>query len=244
MRGEAAGWRRACGRVAETQADLLREILAANCDSQFGRAHGFGQVRTVREFQQRVPISTYDDFEPYIARVAAGEANVLTREPVLLFEPSSGTTSGKKLIPYTKSLREQFQRGIAAWIADLFQQRPAACRGRAYWSISPALGPQRRTPGGIPIGFDDDAAYLGRFEQWAMRHVLAVPSEVAELADVASVRYATLLFLLAASDLSLISVWGPTFLTSLLAPLRGWGDKLVADLRRGRLSPPNTPPMR
>lgn len=87
---------------------------------------------------------------------------------------------------------------------------------------------------GIPIGFDDDAAYLGRFEQWAMRRVLAVPAEVAQLGDVSAVRYATLLYLLAAPDLSLISVWSPTFLTSLLVPLRAWGDKLVDDLRRGR----------
>ena len=98
---------------------------------------------TIQDFQRRVPVSTNDDIEPYIARLAAGETNVLTHENVLLLEPTSGTTSGKKLIPYTKSLRAQFQRGIAAWIADLFQHRPAACRGRAYWSISPALGPRR-----------------------------------------------------------------------------------------------------
>lgn len=234
--GEAAAWRKACGCVTKTQAELLQLMLAASRDSGFGRAHEFDRIRTIQDYQQRVPVSTYDDFAPYISRIAAGEPNVLTREPVMMLEPTSGTTSGEKLIPYTKSLRKQFQRGIAAWIGDLFEQRPAACRGRAYWSISPLLGSQRRTAGGIPIGFDDDAAYLGRFEQWAMRHVLAVPAEVAQLADIASVRYATLLFLLAASDLSLVSVWSPTFLTSLLASLRSWGDKLVADLRRGRLS--------
>jgi hypothetical protein len=234
--GEAAAWRGACGRVAETQTELLHSVLSANRDSVFGRSHQFDKIRTIRDFQQRVPISTYDDYDASIARIAAGEPNVLTREPVLLLEPTSGTTSGQKLVPYTKSLRRQFQHGIAAWIADLFHHRPAACRGRAYWSISPSLGPQRRTAGGIPIGFDDDAAYLGRFEQWAMRHVLAVPAEVAQLPDVASVRYATLLFLLAAGDLSLISVWSPTFLTSLLASLRSWGERLVSDLRKGRPS--------
>jgi len=49
-------------------------------------------------------------------------------------------------------LRREFQRAVAAWIADLFWQRPAVRHGRAYWSISPALAPPRRSTGGIPIG--------------------------------------------------------------------------------------------
>src|SRR5260370_878446 len=51
-------------------------------------------------------------------------------------------------------------------------------------------------------------------------------------------RYCTLLALLAAEDLALISVWSPTFLTTLLAPLEVWQERLCFDLRRGSLSPP------
>ena len=236
--GEAARFHRAMTRVAETQRDLLLSMLAANRETAFGRSYQFAAIKSVGDFQRQVPIATYDDYEPYIARIAAGEPGVLTSERVLLLEPTSGSTAGEKLIPYTAVLRKQFQRGIATWIADLFRQRPWAAVGRAYWSISPTLGPRRRTPGGIPIGFDDDAAYLGRIEQWALRHLLAVPSAVAQLPDIDSVRYATLLFLLAADDLSLISVWNPTFLMSLLAALPPWADRLAADLRLGRFSPP------
>src|SRR6266852_4437688 len=77
------------------------------------------------------------------AGIAAGEPNVLTRDPVLLLEPTSGSTGGEKLIPYTASLRREFQRAVAAWIGDLFRQRPAVRRGRAYWSLSPVFGPRR-----------------------------------------------------------------------------------------------------
>jgi hypothetical protein len=211
-------------------------MLAANRNTAFGRRHDFAEIRSVSDFQQQIPISSYSGYEPDIARIAQGEPNVLTGEPVLLLEPTSGSTTGQKLIPYTTTLRKQFQRGVATWIADLFQQRPRAAAGRAYWSISPALSPRRKTVGGISIGFDDDAAYLGRFEQWALRRLLSVPGAVAQLPDIDSVRYATLFFLLAASDLSLISVWNPSYVTSLLAPLRSWGDRLVADLARGRIS--------
>src|SRR5439155_20756984 len=145
-------------------------------------------------------------------RIGAGEARVLTADPVLLLEPTSGASGGEKLIPYTAGLRRQFQRGVAAWIADLYWHRPAVRRGRAYWSISPALGPPRRSSGGIPIGFADDAEYLGRLERFALRRLLVAPPAVARLSDMAAFRYCTLLFLLAAEDLTLVSVWNPTFL--------------------------------
>jgi hypothetical protein len=125
-------------------------------------------------------------------------------------------------------------------VAGLFRHRPAVRRGRAYWSISPAFGPPRRSPGGIPIGFAADAAYLGRLEQLALQKLLVVPLAVARLPDLRAFRYCTLLFLLAAADLTLVSVWNPTFLTALLAPLDEWRDRLCFDLRRGSVTPPGS----
>jgi hypothetical protein len=216
---ERALFARACRRAAQTQADVLRQILQANQDTWFGRHYHFARIGNPSEFQEQIPPATYDDYAPLVARIAAGETRVLTAEPVVMLEPTSGTIGGEKLIPYTASLRRQFQRGVAAWIADLFFHRPAVRAGRAYWSISPALGPARRTCGGLPIGFDDDAAYLGQFEQFALRKLLIVPGDVARVTDMTAFRYATLRYLLAAEDLSLISVWSPTFLTALLSIL-------------------------
>ncbi len=233
-----AAWafERGTRRVAAAQARVLEEIVRPNRDTAFGRAHGFADIRGPRDFQARVPLSTYESYAEAVRRIAAGEAGVLTRERVLLLEPTSGSTGGEKWIPCTAGLRRQFQAAVAAWVADLFRHRPAVRHGRAYWSISPALGPSRRTPSGIPIGFDDDAAYLGTLERRALDRLLAVPSAVARIADMEAFRYCTLLHLLRAEDLSFISVWNPTFLTALLAPLPTWIDRLCADLRRGSVS--------
>ena len=235
---EGAAFARASRDVARAQAELLRRIVRANRDTAFGTMHRFADVTDPRTYQRRVPPGSYEDFAGPIRRIFSGEANLLTREPVRLLEPTSGTSGGEKLIPYTAGLRRQFQRGLAAWVADLFRRRPSVRRGRAYWSISPALGPPRRSPGGLPIGFDADAAYLGSLEQCALRKLLVTPTAVAELTDIEAFRYCTLRSLLAAEDLSLISVWSPTFLNALLASLDGWRDRLCADLRRGTLEPP------
>ncbi len=230
---EAARFHRATRRVAESQAELLADILRANRDTQFGRANAFERIRDPRDYQRAVPPSRYEDYADRIKQIADGVPNVLTREPVTLLEPTSGTTGGEKLIPYTASLRRQFQRAVAAWVADLFRARPAVRRGRAYWSLSPALGPPRRTAGGIPVGFEDDAAYLGALEQVAVRRLLVAPPSAGRPTDMDAFRYATLHSLLDAADLALISVWSPTFLTALFNHFEEWGERLCADVGRG-----------
>jgi hypothetical protein len=230
---EAGRFAAATRAVRRTQESLLQEIINRNQETWFGRKHGFREIRQARDFRRQAPLSQYDDYAEAVERIAAGEQHVLTREPVELLEPTSGTTRGEKLIPYTASLRREFQRAVAAWIADLFRNRPAVRQGRAYWSVSPALGRSGLTAGGIRIGFDNDAAYLGVLEQRALRQLLVAPPTLARIAAIDAFRYATLWALLTADDLALVSVWNPTFLSSLIRSMESWGERLIEDLRHG-----------
>src|SRR5688572_9028586 len=120
------------------QERILFRYLLDNADTAFGRRHGFTLIRSVADYQARVPLSTYDDFAPYVDRIRAGEAGVLTREPVRRLVPSSGSTRAEKLIPYTDTLAREFRRGIGPWVFDLYRRDPKLLGGRAYWSVSPA----------------------------------------------------------------------------------------------------------
>src|SRR6266700_5721804 len=80
---------------AQSQDRLLREILGKNADTEFGRRHGFAGITTFRQFQQRVPISSYEDLEPYITAAMHGQPNQLTRDPPVLFTTTSGTTGAQ-----------------------------------------------------------------------------------------------------------------------------------------------------
>lgn len=226
------------GRLAGTQAALLRGYLEANGETEFGRRHSFGAIRTVREFQRAVPLSSYDDYAGAVDRIGGGEANVLTAEPVRLFEPSSGSTAPSKLVPYTARLKTEFGRAIAPWIADLYRHRPTLMGGRAYWSITPLAGGLRSTPAGIPVGFEEDSAYLGALGRRLVASALAVPGAVKQIDDMEAFRYVSLLFLLRDPSLRLISVWNPTYLKLLLSPLAPLWDRLLADVSRGGLNPP------
>jgi hypothetical protein len=232
---EFARFHRATRRVEEEQQRILLRTLAQNADTDFGRQHGFSSIRSIRDFQERVPLRDYDDHSRWIDRAARGATNVLTREPVRLFEPTSGSASVSKLIPYTAALQQEFQRGIRAWIADLFLHDPKLLSGQAYWSVSPAMLLDSRTPGGIPIGFEDDSAYVAGWQRRLLQTVMAVPSAVRLISNMDDFRYVTLLFLLHSRNLKLISVWNPTFLSLILNSLPDWGDELAHDIERGTI---------
>jgi hypothetical protein len=229
-------WRRffqATSSVAETQAAVLRDILSRNRDCEFGKRHRFDTIRDPRAYTDQVPIGSVDSLAEAVERIASGAKRVLTADTVLCLQPTSGSTQGEKLIPATRSLRREYQRMVAAWIGNLFMERSAVRAGRAYWSISPALGPPRRTACGLPIGFEDDTAYLGFFERCFARSVIVAPPAMVRDLDVQSFRYATLLTMVLARDLALVSVWSPTFLSVLLDLLSTHAPSLVRDIHDG-----------
>ncbi|MBI5507242.1 MAG: GH3 auxin-responsive promoter family protein [Deltaproteobacteria bacterium] len=220
--------------VLGTQARLLARLVDRNRDTAYGRAHAFARIRSVADFQARVPVVAHRDLVPWIERAAAGEANVLTRSAVLLFEPTSGTTEQPKLIPFTRDLLAEIQNATGAWLCDLYRARPQLRGTRSYWSISPALRAVRRTAGGARIGFADDTEYLGPLASWLWRQKLAVPPAVARCADIEGWRHQTLRHLLLADDLGMISVWSPTFLSLLMTTLERRFEAVLADLPPGR----------
>ncbi len=233
---ESARFRSATRRVAEEQHAILQRILDQNRDTEFARQHDFSSIRYVADYQQRVPLRDYDQHQQWIDRAASGVPNVLTKEKIRLFEPTSGSSGATKLIPYTASLRREFQRGIRAWIADLFLHTPALLGGQAYWSVSPVIETTRQTSGGIPIGFEDDSSYVGGWQRHLVNAVMALPAQVRLASDLDQFRYNSLLFLLRSRSLRLISVWNPSFLFLLLDRLPEWGDRMAHDLDARRAS--------
>ena len=68
-----------CRTPVQAQDGLLRQILKANAETEFGRHHGFGAITSFRQFQEQVPISAYEDLEPYITAEMQGRPNQLTK---------------------------------------------------------------------------------------------------------------------------------------------------------------------
>lgn len=234
--------RKAQKSPAASQAVLLARLLRANASSAYGRKFGFSRLGTPREFQKSVPIVAYDDLRPWIERIMTGEAGVLTEEPVLMLEKTSGSAAAAKYIPYTSSLRREFQRAVGAWMFDLYASNPHVAGGSAYWAITPMAREPEFTHGGLRVGFENDTEYLGAADRFLLRKILAVPEEVARIPELDTALYVTLRFLMQSPSLTFISVWAPSFLIILFEHLQIHAERLVTDLRDGKLRPPGRLP--
>ncbi|MEQ8359116.1 MAG: GH3 auxin-responsive promoter family protein [Cytophagales bacterium] len=85
------------------QKRTFESLIVQGRETLFGEDHGFKHIRSVKEFQERVPLRDYEQLRPYIDRIRAGESDVLWKGRPIYFAKTSGTTSGSKYIPITKS---------------------------------------------------------------------------------------------------------------------------------------------
>lgn len=217
--------------LARLQKDWLLNCLAKNRDSEYGRTHQFNEIASVTYYQKEVPVVDYEDLHPHIEDIANGQADVLFAGKAVAFERTSGSTSAQKLIPYSAESLQDFRRALLPWLSTL-PQHFGITSGKAYWSISPAMRQPQVTAGGIPIGLPD-SAYLGDDLSGFFLQVSAVPLWVAELEDIDAWQLVTLYFLVRCKDLQLISVWSPTFVSTLIDALYGRRNELEKALTEG-----------
>lgn len=230
-----SAWRfeRALQRPEETQWRLLRRQLKRNASSAYGREYGFGEIRSYAEFARRMPLVGYEEILPWVGRIRDGEAGVLTSEPVTRLMPTSGSSGARKLIPFTAGLQREFNAAIGPWMVDLAGRHRGIVGGRAYWSVTPLTRNARDEVSAVPVGFEDDAGYLGGVRQRLVERIMAAPSTLRHIEEVGRFRYSVLLCLLRCADLRLISVWHPSFLTLLLGELPARWEELLADVKSG-----------
>ena len=225
--------------IGEKQKKLLFDILHKNSGTVLGKKYNFEKIKTVKQFQKQVPISSYSEMQVYIEQLKEKNEPILTSEKIFLFEPSSGSTGSCKYIPYTKGLKKQFQCGIAPWLYDLYNRHKVLLWGKSYWSITPLTYQKQYSKSGIPIGFEEDSDYFGKLEGFVLDKLFVVPKEIKYVSDMENFRYITLAFLLANDNLRFISVWNPSFLIILLSYMGEYKYKFLDDFDNKTLTPPN-----
>jgi len=84
----------------EVQNELLMSLISTSKDTEIGKKFDFNSIRNYRDFTQRIPVSSYEDYQNLIERSRKGEKNIFWPKPINWFAKSSGTTSAKsKFIP-------------------------------------------------------------------------------------------------------------------------------------------------
>ncbi|WP_139420733.1 GH3 auxin-responsive promoter family protein [Chryseobacterium mulctrae] len=86
----------------KNQEKLLLSLVNTAKKTLFGRTYDFENIKSVKDFQKKVPVADYEDLKPYIEKVKRGQRDILWIETPEYFAKTSGTTSGSKYIPISK----------------------------------------------------------------------------------------------------------------------------------------------
>ncbi|MBK9755793.1 MAG: GH3 auxin-responsive promoter family protein [Nannocystis sp.] len=212
----------------------LREILADNAGTEFGRTHHFDALqRDPAAWRRAVPLLRHDDLAPAIDRMARGEPNVLVAERVDFFARTSGSTGTGNLIPTPPKHQATFTRyyaGIIPAVPTLGV--PGGDEPHPGLALIGAGG-QHRTPAGIPVGSASTGG-LRRVRRFA-ELLWTSPWPVFEVDDISSQWYLHALFAL--RERSTRFLWGvfAPHLLEWVRMLEVWQEDLVRDLADGRI---------
>ena len=112
----------------ELQRQVLRRLTEQAKDTEFGRRHLFGAIKSYDDFVRNVPLQDYESLKADIDRMRHGEAGVLWPGRVKWYAKSSGTTNDKsKFIPVSADgLRRLHYRGGTDVVALYLRNNPAS----------------------------------------------------------------------------------------------------------------------
>lgn len=218
-------------QIRKKQEQWLQHCLQANKNSQFGKHYNFASIRNIKDYQQQVPLHHYHDLKSWIDNLAQGEKSVLFDSRVIAFERTSGSTLASKLIPYSENSLLDFQKAILPWLKNITEHYKLNS-GFVYWALSPATRAQEFTDSGIAIGLPDEQ-YLGESISSFFALQSAVPEWVGTIENVQQWQLYTLYWLICRKELSLISVWSPTFFIVLLEAIEDHYSSLIALFSEG-----------
>ncbi len=228
-------------QVEAVQEKFLKDLLSAHRTTVLGQAYDLASIRSIEQFQARVPILPYSSYEPYTDRIAQGEQQVLTSDPVVYLTLTSGSTGKKKLIPTTRRSQNGFRLASLVSIGFLSEALRSTSRHasqrREFGKLLVTNSTQTwgRTAAGIEYG--PSSAGVLRMEKWLYQYCFVHPYETLQVADSLARHYLCLLFALRDNSLRGMVANFPMLILRTCNYLEQYGEALIEDLAKGTIAP-------
>lgn len=214
-----------------SQKKVLAEFLRRNKNTVYGRRYGFSDIRSIDDYQNRVPLNDYETLRPYVDCLMRGENNVLTADRTILFSVTSGTMGKPKYIPVTDYSRKKKKDIMDLWAYYALRDHPEILDGKILAIVSPEK--EGATINGIPFGSESGHAYKNL--PAVVRNLYVIPYEVFEIPDYEA-RYYCILRIAAEENISTIAALNPSTIVLLCQRIEKIKDGIIEDIRMGTLN--------
>ncbi|MBT9609048.1 MAG: GH3 auxin-responsive promoter family protein [Aquabacterium sp.] len=222
------------GELESVQRARLNRWLSAAARSPEGQRRGVRADWSWEEYARQLPVTGWSDYAEAVQVQRERKQSLLIDSPVMRYQPTSGSTSAVKWVPYTKMFLDELDQVITAWVGDLYRQFPDQGKGTHYWSLSWIPTELRsQTAGDI----NDDMKMLSWGKRLLAYLTQAAPQEIALARSSDDSLFATIAYLAADEALGFISVWSPTFGLGLLEQMSAWRSELADVLSSGQWGP-------
>lgn len=222
------------GELESVQRARLNRWLSAAARSPEGQRRGVRADWSWEEYARQLPVTGWSDYAEAVQVQRERKQSLLIDSPVMRYQPTSGSTSAVKWVPYTKMFLDELDQVITAWVGDLYRQFPDQGKGTHYWSLSWIPTELRsQTAGDI----NDDMKMLSWGKRLLAYLTQAAPQEIALAKSSDDSLFATIAYLAADEALGFISVWSPTFGLGLLEQMSAWRSELADVLSSGQWGP-------
>jgi GH3 auxin-responsive promoter len=234
MRRELRAFLDSCRDCREHQHRVLRELIALNGDSGFAIDRGLHTVKTPADLRRRLPVTRYDDYAADIERMKSGRPRALlgSRNRLLMFSLSSGTTSRSKFIPITDRFLKDYKRGWQIWGIRTFDEHPSM-NARNIVQLT-SNHDRFRTSGGTPCG--NISGLVAAMQKRVVKAMYTVPGAVAKISDPEAKNYTTLRLALADENVGLVMTANPSTLIHLARIADRRREDLIRDVADGTLA--------
>jgi hypothetical protein len=214
--------------------ELLLDILSKNASSEIGEKFKFRNILSEEDFKMKVPLTEYSYYDNYIERMANGEKNILITGKVEYFGHTSGTTGKQKLIPVTKRTKMKGAKYMALLITRFSYNNLKEDWNYGKGLMIADIVMSTYTKGGIPICSATSGGINGI--KTLLPYLYTSPYEVMEIKEKEVALYLHVLFGLKEKKLLYISGVFISNILDLLRVMEKNSDKLVKDIRQGRIS--------
>ncbi len=213
------------------QKEFLLRLIKKNKNTLYGEKYAFSSISSEKDFRNNLPVVEYSDIEPYIDQIKMGNRNVLTSEPVFMFNMTSGTTASPKYIPLTHQGEKRTGRLMRQWLYHALSDHPSLFyKGLLFITGASVEG---RCDGGIPYG--SASGMINNTLPSLLRSSYAVPAAVAEIADY-DMRYYLLARLAYGKSISFIATPNPLTLVKLAETAIERQEEIIRSIHNGWLS--------
>ncbi|MCX5668108.1 MAG: GH3 auxin-responsive promoter family protein [Candidatus Omnitrophica bacterium] len=214
----------------KAQKKLLLEYLSKNRSTEYGKKYHFPEIRSIADYQMLVPMSDSESVFPYVEKIVNGAHNVLTKDKVVFFGLTSGTTGKPKFIPVTKFSRARKSETLDLWAYYISRDHPGSLDGKILAIINPE--DEAFTSNGIPYGAESGHAYKNL--PGIIRNIYAIPYDVFHIKDYES-RYYCILRIAMGQNITTIATLNPSTIILLCRKIEKYKDILIDDIEKGTL---------